>query len=58
MRYHVELRRHDEEGDYSEDHYAFHTREECVTFAKKNSFNVHSVHDYEDRDYDPINLRY
>jgi hypothetical protein len=43
MRYHVELRRHDEEGDYTED---------------QNSFDVHSVHDYEDRDYDPINLKY
>jgi len=57
MRYHVELRRHTEE-DYSEEHYEFHTMEECITFARNNRILVHSVHDYEDRDYDPIDLRY
>jgi hypothetical protein len=57
MRYMVELRSYSEDGDdYSEDHYAFETREECIKFASKNRSEVHSVHDYQDRDHDPINI--
>ena len=57
MRYMVELRSYSEDGDYySEDHYAFETREECIRFAKQNRGQVHSVNDYQDRDYDPVNI--
>lgn len=56
MRYMVELRSYSEDGDYSEDHYAFETREECIKFAAKNKSQVYSVHDYQDRDYDPVNI--
>lgn len=59
MRYMVELRSYTEDGDdYNEDHYAFSTREECLDFARRNRSEVHSVHDYQDRDYNPINLKY
>lgn len=57
MRYMVELRSYSEDGDdYSEDHYDFETREECIKFAKQNRSQVHSVHDYQDRDCDPVNI--
>ena len=58
MRYHVELRKYTEDGDYIEDHFAFETKSEALTFAKTNKTAVYSIHDYEDRDYDPVNLRY
>jgi len=56
MRYSVELRQHDEYGDYTENHYEFETRQEAMEFARKNAGDVHSVLDYEDRDYDPIDI--
>jgi hypothetical protein len=57
MRYSVELRTHSEDGDdYSEDHYEFETRAEAITFASENRGQVHSVLDYEDRDYNPKHI--
>ena len=57
MRYSVELRQYSEDGDdYSEDYYEFETRSEAITFASKNRSQVHSVLDYEDRDYDPKHI--
>lgn len=56
MRYSVELRHHDEYGDYTENHYDFETRQEAMEFAYKYAGDVHSVLDYEDRDYDPIDI--
>ena len=55
MRYHVELRKYIED-DYIEDNFAFETKSEALTFAKANKTAVYSIHDYEDRDYDPKNL--
>jgi len=56
MRYSVELRSHDDEGDYTEDHYDFETRAEAIRFARDNYQDLHSVLDYQDRDYDPIDI--
>ena len=57
MRYSVELRKYSEDGDdYSEDHYEFETRSEAITFASENRGQVHSVLDYEDRDYNPKHI--
>lgn len=57
MRYSVELRQYSEDGDdYSEDYYAFETRREAIEFASENKSKVHSVLDYEDRDYNPVNI--
>ena len=59
MRYSVELRKYTEDGeDYIEDHYEFSTKTECIKFAIKNANNVYSVLDYQDRDYNPVELRY
>ena len=58
MRYSVELRRRTEQGDYIENHYTFDTKEECIRFAIINANHVHSVLDYEDRDYNPIDLSF
>jgi len=55
-RYSVELRRHTEDGDYSEDHYMFETKQECIEFANHYKKYVYAVQDYEDRDYDPVDL--
>ena len=57
-RYSVELRRHTEDGDYSEDHYMFETKQECIEFANHYKKYVYSVQDYEDRDYDPIDMNF
>ena len=46
-RYSVELRRHTEDGDYSEDHYMFETKQECIEFANHYKKYVYSVQDYE-----------
>ncbi len=54
MRYSVELREHTEDGDYIENHYDFETRTEAMECAYKYAGDVHSVLDYEDRDYDPM----
>lgn len=56
MRYSVELREHTEDGDYIENHYDFETRTEAMEFARKNAGDVHSVLDYEGRDYNPIDI--
>ena len=57
MRYSVELRTHSENGyDYSSYHYDFDNREDAIQFASKCRDEVHSVLDYEDRDYNPINI--
>ena len=57
MRYAIELREYSEDGeDYSENHYEFETIEECKKFFRENSSKVHSVLDYEDRDYNPRNI--
>ncbi len=56
MRYSVELRSHDDEGDYTEDHYDFETRAEAMRFARDNYEHLYSVLDYEDRDYDPVDI--
>ncbi len=58
MRFIIELRVYDDHGDYQEDYYVFDRKEECIKFAKENRNEVYSVHDYEDRDYDPVNLNY
>ena len=59
MRYSVELRKYTEDGeDYIEDHYEFSTKTECIKFAIKNANYVYSVLDYEDRNYDPVELKY
>ena len=57
-RYSVELRRHTEDGDYSEDHYMFETKQECIDFANHYKKYVYAVQDYEDRDYDPIDMNF
>ena len=57
-RYSVELRRHTEDGDYSEDHYMFETKQECIDFANHYKKYVYAVQDYEDRDYDPIDISF
>ena len=57
MRYSVELRQYSEDGDdYIEDYYEFETRAEAITFVSKNRGQVHSVLDYEDRDYNPKHI--
>ena len=43
--YIVEIRVHDDEGDYSEEHYSFDTREEAFKLAKKKCF-VHNIYYY------------
>ena len=58
MRYSVELRRHTCDGDYSEDHFMFETKQECIDFAIHNRKYVYSVQDYEDRDYDPVDISF
>ena len=57
-RYSVELRRHTEDGDYSEDHYMFETKQECIDFANHYKKYVYSVQCYEDRDYDPVDISF
>ena len=57
-RYSVELRRHTEDGDYSEDHYMFETKQECIDFANHYKKYVYAVQDYEDRDYDPVDINF
>lgn len=56
MRYSVELRPHDDEGAYIEEHFEFETRSEAMSFAMDHYRNLYSVLDYEDRDYDPIDI--
>jgi len=56
MRYSVELRSHDEDGNYTEEHFEFETRSEAFKFASENYWVVHSILDYEDRTYDPIDI--
>ena len=56
MRYSVELRPHDEEGDYYEAHYDFETKAEAMKFASDNYEILYSVLDYEDLDYDPVDI--
>lgn len=56
MRYSVELRPHDDEGAYIEEHFEFETRSEAMRFARDNYRNLYSVLDYEDRDHDPIDI--
>lgn len=56
MRYSVELRPHDDEGAYIEEHFDFETKAEAMKFAADNYENLYSVLDYEDRDYDPIDI--
>jgi hypothetical protein len=58
MRYSVELRKHTYDGDYLEDHFMFETKEECLDFARKNRRYVYAVQDYEDRDYDPVDISF
>jgi len=55
-RYMVELREYFDCGDYVEEHYDFDTIEKCLQFARENKADVYAIHDYEDRNYDPINL--
>lgn len=43
--YIVEIRVHDDEGDYSENDYSFDTREEAFKFAKEKG-NVHDIYYY------------
>ena len=57
-RYSVELRRHTEDGDYSEDHYMFETKQECIDFANHYKKYVYAVQDYEDRDYNPVDINW
>jgi hypothetical protein len=52
----VELREYFDCGDYTEEHYDFDTKEKCLQFARENKADVYAIHDYEDRNYDPINL--
>jgi hypothetical protein len=56
MRYSVELRPHDDEGAYIEEHFDFETKAEAMKFAADNYEHLYSVLDYEDRDYDPIDI--
>jgi len=57
MRYSVELRSYTECGDdYIEEHYSFDTRTEAIMFARVNRSKVYSVQDYQDRDYDPVDI--
>jgi hypothetical protein len=43
--YVVEIRIHDDEGDYSENDYEFETRSEAFAFAKEKG-NVHEIYYY------------
>lgn len=43
--YIVEIRVHDDEGDYSENDYPFDTKEEAFEFAKEKG-NVHNIYFY------------
>ena len=43
--YIVEIRVHDDEGDYSEEDYDFDTKAEAIAFARKKG-NVHSIYFY------------
>ncbi len=55
-RYKVELRPHDDEGAYIEEFFEFTTKAEAMKFAYDNYDHLYSVLDYEDRDYDPIDI--
>jgi len=57
-KYSVELRKHTEDGDYSEDHYMFDTEQEAQGFANHYRKYVYAVQCYEDRDYNPIDMNW
>ena len=44
--YIVEIRVHDDEGDYTEQDYEFDTRQEAIAFARKKG-NVHAIYFYK-----------
>jgi hypothetical protein len=44
--YTVEIRVHDDEGDYTEEHFDFSTRKEAFEFANKKPGNVHDIFFY------------
>ena len=56
MRYSVELRFEAYDDDYNEEHYDFETKDQAMRFARDNYEHLYSVLDYEDRDYDPIDI--
>lgn len=45
-KYVVEIRVHDDEGDYTEQDYEFETRAEALSFAR-NKGNVHAIYFYK-----------
>jgi len=55
-RYVVEIRVHDDEGDYSEEDYEFDNKEEAFAFARRKG-DVHEIYYYpKGRDSNPIHL--
>ena len=57
MNYSVELRKFTEDGDdYIEEHYEFESRARAMEFARLNKRYLHSVLDYQGRDYNPKDI--
>ena len=60
--YTVELRHHIINGNYTEEHFDFDTKEDAIKFAKEEELDipgsVYSILDYQSvgRNYDPIDI--